>query len=267
MKRLFSCLLAVWMVLSLAAPAQAALITKEVLKQAQEASKHADTTSSATPKTDITSPSGSDSDILGGVHSGSSLNGDGTIFWEESYYCGNCKNGKPYGEGTFYYADGTCLSGDDWDWVTGEFDSWVPDRQGADMYYTGMTLDGEFCGYGKLEFNAGGTFQGEFQEGDPQGWGIYTYRSPKSEKKATKESDNWKTLYKNKAHNHTYTGLAIGKTWQGFGIGITKNKYAYCGEIVSNYRDGHGELYTAKDKLEKWGIYREGSLKKSYAKP
>ena len=210
-------------------------------------------------------------DLLNGSYSGQKSggipNGSGTVTWEECSYSGNFKNGHPSGEGTFYFADGSCKTGSRWGWVSGKYASWVPERQGADMYYTGMTYDGEFYGYGKLEFNAGGTFQGEFQKGDPKGWGIYTYRSPKSEKKTTKESDNWKTHYKNQAHDHTYTGLAIGKTWQGFGIGITKNKYAYCGEIVSNYRDGHGELYTAKDKLQKWGMYRDGKLKKSYSLP
>lgn len=207
----------------------------------------------------------SGSDVLGGTRS--TINGYGSITWECSSYYGNLKAGLPDGEGTFYYEDGSCISGDDWDWVVNEYDSWVPDRQGADMYYTGMTLDGEFCGYGQLEFNAGGTFQGEFEDGEPDGWGIYTYRSPKSQKKATKESDDWNMAHKNKAHNHTYTGLRIGKTWQGFGIGITKNKYAYCGEIVGNYRDGHGELYTAKDKLHQWGIYRDGKIKTKYQKP
>jgi len=238
MKRFFSIVLLLVLTLNLALPVEAALDWSALLKGA---------------------------DLLGGYSSTTS--GQGSVTWECSYYYGNLKNGLPYGEGTFYYADGTCISGDDWDWVTDEYASWVPKRKGADMYYTGMTLDGEFCGYGKLEFNAGGTFQGEFEEGDPHGWGIYTYRSPKSEKTATKESDNWKTLYKNKAHDHTYTGLAIGKTWQGFGIGITNSKYAYCGEIVDNYRDGHGELYTAKDKLHQWGIYRKGAIKTKYKKP
>jgi len=238
MKRFVSLVLLLVLIVSLALPAQAALDLSKLLKG---------------------------SDLLGGYTS--TTNGQGTITWECSFYSGNLKNGLPYGKGTFYYNDGTCVSGSDWDWTVDEYSSWVPKRKGADMYYTGMTLDGEFCGYGKLEFNAGGTFQGEFEDGDPHGWGIYTYRSPKSEKKSTKESDNWKTLHKNKAHDHTYTGLAIGKTWQGFGIGITSSKYAYCGEIVDNYRDGHGELYTAKDKLHQWGIYRKGAIKTKYKKP
>lgn len=219
---------------------------------------------SANAAINISSLLGSSS-LLGGCCS--TKNGQGTITWEHSSYSGNLKNGYPYGNGTFFYADGSCVSGTDWNWVTDEYDSWVPSRKGADMYYTGLTLDGEHCGYGRLEFNAGGSFQGEFEDGDPHGWGIYTYRSPASEKKATKESDNWKTVYKNKAHDHTYTGLKIGKTWQGFGIGITKSSYAYCGEIVGNYRDGHGELYTPKDKLYQWGIYRKGQIKTKYEKP
>ena len=130
-------------------------------------------------------------DLLSGSYSGqksgSIPNGNGTVTWEECSYTGNFKDGHPYGEGTFYFSDGSCKTGSQWGWVSSKYATWVPERQGADMYYTGMTYNGEFYGYGKLDFNAGGTFQGEFQKGDPKGWGIYTYRSPKSEKKATKE--------------------------------------------------------------------------------
>lgn len=208
---------------------------------------------------------------LGGCHTGSTqngiANGKGTLTWEESRYVGNFKNGYPSGSGTFYYKDGSHKTGSDWDWSTNVYSSWVPDRQGADMYYTGLTLDGEFYGYGQLEFNSGGSFQGEFVDDEPCGWGIYTYRNPSSDKNKTKESDDWITVHNNSRLEHKYTGLKIGSKWQGFGIGIKKSGYCYCGEILNDYRDGHGELYTKSDKLEQWGIFRKGSIKTRYKLP
>ena len=83
----------------------------------------------------------------------------------------------------------------------------------------------------------------------------------------TKESDNWTMVYNNYRLEHNYTGLKIGSNWQGFGIGIKNSGYAYCGEVVNDYRDGHGELYRKNDTLEQWGIYRRGGIKTVYQLP
>lgn len=244
MKRIFSLVLTLMVVLSLALPAHAALINPPLLFSA---------------------------DYLGGCYSGSMQNnkasGKGTLTWEECRYVGDFKNGYPYGTGTFYYKDGTFITGTNWNWSVDTYASWVSDRKGADMYYTGLVLNNEYCGYGLLEFNAGGSFQGEFVDNEPCGWGIYTYRNPSSDKNKTKESDDWVTVHNNSRLEHKYTGLKIGSKWQGFGIGIKKSGYCYCGEILNDYRDGHGELYTKSDKLEQWGIYRKGSIKTRYKLP
>ena len=247
MKRFISFVLCLALTVSLALPASAALITQDLTKYFQS-------------KTDAY-------DILGGSYSGAKKDGlphgQGTITWENSSYCGNFKDGYPYGTGTFYYGDCTCVEGDDWDWVTEQCNSWVPERQGADMLYTGMTLEDVSCGYGLLDFEAGGTFEGEFYDGYPEGWGIYTYRNPSSSKNCTKESGEWLTVLEENRLKNIYSGLKIGKKWQGFGIGILKSGYCYCGEILNDYRDGYGELYTKKDALERGGIYRKGNIKET----
>lgn len=244
MKRIISLIFTLVTIFSLALPANAALINPCFL---------------------------SSIDYLGGSYSGSTQNskahGMGTLTWDECSYVGNFKNGYPSGTGTFYYKDGTHVSGLDWDWCIDTYASWNPDRKGADMYYTGLTLDDEFYGYGLLEFNSGGSFQGEFVDNDPCGWGIYTYRSPKSDKTPTKESDDWVTVHNDSRLKHNYTGLKIDSKWQGFGIGIMKSGYCYCGEILNDYRDGHGELYTKADRLEQWGIYRHGGIRTKYRLP
>ena len=109
----------------------------------------------------------------------------------------------------------------------------------------------------------GGTFEGEFYDGYPEGWGIYTYRNPSSSKNCTKESGEWLTVLEENRLKNIYSGLKIGKKWQGFGIGILKSGYCYCGEILNDYRDGYGELYTKKDALERGGIYRKGNIKET----
>ena len=220
----------------------------------------------------VDSPDGSSgqADLLGGSYTGDMKqgkpHGEGTVCWEYSSYTGSFKNGYPSGCGTFYYADGTCLEGDSWGWSDTVSDSWV-DRKGAEMIYTGMMLCGEFAGYGYVDFSSGGSYQGEFFEHGPQGWGIYTYRALGSIKESEKESFKWKTVHKEKRLDNTYYGMKIDKKWQGFGIGILKSGYCYCGEIVNDYRDGHGELYTKKDQLERWGIYKKGNISKTYKKP
>ena len=208
---------------------------------------------------------------LEGIYRGDEANsiakGVGTLIWEKSSFSGTFKNGFPCGEGTFFFSDGTCMTGSNWGWVSEVCTSWVPERKGAEMFYTGMTLDGEFCGFGFLSFSSGGTFRGEFKDNDPNGWGIYVYRSPSSDSSCIKEADNWITVHEENRLKNCYTGLKVNKKWQGFGIGVLKSGYCYCGEIVNDYRDGHGELYTKKDVLERWGIYRKGTIKESYPRP
>lgn len=208
-------------------------------------------------------------DLLMADYSGMLLDGKpagyGTLYFDYgAQYTGTFRNEYPYGQGEYIASTSKKTSGH-WEWVEDVYDSWVPDRQGADMYYTGMTCNNKFCGYGSLTFLSGGQFLGEFAKGDPNGWGIYAYRSPSTESDRYMYGTAWTTVHGEYRLEHTYYGLKLEDKWQGFGIGIKKSGYAYCGEILDDYRDGHGELYTPKDKLEEWGIYRRGKIKEKYS--
>ncbi len=208
---------------------------------------------------------------LGGSYSGESSGGrpqgQGTLSWGTSRYEGNFENGYPSGSGTFYFYDCSSKTGSSWGWTTNAYMSWLPDRQGADMYYTGLTLDGRPWGYGSLDFCSGGTFEGEFQYGDPHGKGVYTYFYPSSEKSSTKAGNEWITVCAENRLKNEYHGLKLDGKWQGFGIGILKSGYAYCGEIKNDYRDGYGELYTKKDAMERHGLYKKGEYVKKVDGP
>ena len=209
-------------------------------------------------------------DMLLGYYSGMLLDGQavgyGTVsFKYGAMYEGCFLQGYPYGDGKYMYYNCNTVSGF-WVWAADIADSWVPERQGSEMYYTGMICDGIPAGLGFLSFHSGGSFMGEFFCGDPDGWGVYSYRSPSSEDKQLMQGDDWITVYGENRLEHEYYGLKLDGKWQGFGIGIKDSGYAYCGEILNDYRDGYGELYTAKDMLERRGIYRRGELKQTLSK-
>ena len=210
-------------------------------------------------------------DTLLGYYTGmlldSKANGYGTVeFKYSAFYQGTIKDNLPYSSGTYTYLDCCTVSGE-WDWVENVYCTWVPDRQGADMYYTGMICNGVYAGQGFLSFNSGGAFMGEFKSNTPDGWGVYSYRSPRSDSEKLLQGSDWITVFGENRLSHSYYGLKLQDKWQGFGIGVKDSGYAYCGEIRNDYRDGHGELYTRKDILERWGIYRDGEIRETYKLP
>ena len=184
----------------------------------------------------------------------------------QGVYQGTFMNDYAYGMGTYTYHDRRIISGF-WDWVSNDMCIWLFDRQGAEMFYNGMSCDGVHTAYGSLTFTAGGSFHGEFSCNSPSGWGIYTYRNPSSESKKHIEGISWTTVFDEYRHKTHYYGLKLNEKWQGFGIGITQNNYAYCGEILNDLRDGYGEFYTPKDTLERKAIYREGGVSQTLYKP
>lgn len=210
-------------------------------------------------------------DTLLGSYSGmlldSEANGYGTVdFKYGAIYQGTLMKNLPFGLGTYTYYD-CCIVSGEWDWIENVYCTWLPDRQGADMYYTGMVCNGVYSGQGFLSFRSGGAFMGEFKCNNPDGWGVYSYRSPRSDSEKLLQGNEWITVFEDNRLSHSYYGLKLQGKWQGFGIGIKDSGYAYCGEIRNDYRDGHGELYTAKDVLERWGIYRDGTIRETYKLP
>ena len=212
----------------------------------------------------------SESHLIPGDYQGMLLNGQAAGYGVLSMpyggvYQGTFRDNHAYGEGEYTYRDSSTISGF-WNWVSSDRGIWVFDRQGAEMFYTGMTCDGVLSAYGSLSFTAGGSFRGEFSCNSPSGWGIYTYRNPSSESSKQMEGNSWTTVFDEYRHKTHYYGLKLDGKWQGFGIGITESNYAYCGEILDDFRDGYGELYTPKDTIERKGIYRNGQLSQTLSK-
>ncbi|SVC19736.1 uncharacterized protein METZ01_LOCUS272590 [marine metagenome] len=76
-------------------------------------------------------------------------------------YTGDVKNGKPDGQGTETFPDGSKYIGE---WIAGK-----PTGQGTQTYYdgdkyVGLFKDGKYHGQGTYTFSYGGKFVGEFKD-------------------------------------------------------------------------------------------------------
>ena len=76
-------------------------------------------------------------------------------------YTGDVKNGKPDGQGTETFPDGSKYIGE---WIGGK-----PTGQGTQTYYdgdkyVGLFKDGKYHGQGTYTFSYGGKFVGEFKD-------------------------------------------------------------------------------------------------------
>ena len=123
-----------------------------------------------------------------------------------------------------------------------------------------MICDGQPCGFGSLQLENCGTFYGEFAGGIVDGYGIYVYRTPVPASQPTVEGDSWHMVSAQKKHDHTYYGLTLNDSWQGFGLGITAKSYHYVGEIRNEFRNGYGRLFTPNNSLYQEGTYVNGAL-------
>lgn len=175
--------------------------------------------------------------------------GKGTLtFIYGGSYTGNFKNSHPSGTGTYTYANGKLVDGT-FGWTSGtdyvmekpKFGD-KPHYNGADMVYVGMTKDGEPCGFGTLDFQDGGTFYGEFQNGTVKGKGVYVYREADPSEKVT--GSDWKMVSRTSSSlgGRWYSGLISGSTWQGYGM-LCYNYSYYIGEVKDNYCNGHGTYW------------------------
>ena len=174
-------------------------------------------------------------------------------------YRGTFQSGFPAGKGTYTYRSGVKQSGS-WLWEADRVDSLYPSREGSTTYYTGMICSGQPCGFGSLQLENCGTFYGEFAGGIVDGYGIYVYRTPVPASQPTVEGDSWRMVSAQKKHDHTYYGLTLNGSWQGFGLGITAKSYHYVGEIRNEFRNGYGRLFTPNNSLYQEGTYVNGAL-------
>ena len=111
------------------------------------------------------------SPVIGDDHKGETLYASGEYIpfvWKEfgdkethPKYTGDVKNGKPDGQGTETFPDGSKYIGE---WIGGK-----PTGQGTQTYYdgdkyVGLFKDGKYHGQGTYTFSGGGKFVGEFKD-------------------------------------------------------------------------------------------------------
>ncbi len=140
---------------------------------------------------------------------------------EGDSYCGTFVNGRPGGQETYYYADGTQSSGI-FTWGKDIKMSLHASRVGGTMYYTGMMKQNEPSGYGTLAFEKGGSFYGEFYLGSVKGTGVYVFRTPLAQNYDTIYGNDWSLVYGKHSANYPgyeYSGLVLRGSWQGYGLG------------------------------------------------
>lgn len=162
-------------------------------------------------------------------------------------YEGGVSYGKPEGYGCYTFYSGVTRSGD-FHWTQGlpllmekSKRRSGPHYNGADMRYTGMTLNGQPCGFGALDFADGGTFYGEFRDGTVCGRGVYVYHEPDSVTGQSVLGDNWKMVSRTGSSlgGNWYSGLTCNGYWEGFGMLCYDISY-YIGEVKGQYCSGHG---------------------------
>ncbi len=205
-------------------------------------------------------------DYAFGTYTGDMVNGMphgiGVIEYDfGAIFIGNFSYGEPDGYGIYYYyEEDTYVEGDwSWDTCTAYLDT---EREGGEMTYTGMFCDGKANGMGELTLENCGTFYGEFQDGNVDGWGIYAYKTPIPEKEPLIDGTDWEMVWGSKKHSHTYNGLSLDGKWQGFGLGVMSSGSHYVGEIRNEYRHGYGRLYLSGNRLYQEGTFKNGTLVK-----
>ena len=95
-----------------------------------------------------------------------------SINYDNGYYEGEIKDGKPYGFGTYRWNNG--------DVYTGEYVKGIRHGKGKFVYangnyYDGDWVDGKYHGHGIYHWNDGDQFEGEWQNDKRHGSGKWTY--------------------------------------------------------------------------------------------
>lgn len=116
-----------------------------------------------------------------------------------------------------------------------------PDSGGNRTTYRGMFRDGTYSGYGIVEYDQGGRYEGEWQDGRAHGFGTYTSAD-------TKE---------------TYRGHWERGKHDGFGVLVYRKGHRYEGEWRDGERHGHG-IYTCVDGWRVCGTF-DGGAQRGYA--
>lgn len=186
---------------------------------------------------------------MGGEYSGTLLDGvpegRGVLTWQEGCYTGQFHKGYPEGEGKFYYMEGSEIAELSGQWSYGwcmleyERGSWQGDRYAE---YTGMLLQGEPAGYGKLDFSEGNSYQGVFVDGRPGGEGFYCYADGTRESGTyTWTEDKIMFLHDSREGGTMYyTGMMKQGEPSGYGILTFEKGGTFYGEFCLGTVDGTG---------------------------
>lgn len=194
---------------------------------------------------------------------------DGSVFegvWSEDI---------PAGQGSYTYANGDTVKGE-WSYVEGEeVHALYTDNYAPDVFYYGLIMDNQPCGYGILEFEFEGTaedhlsyYLGEIQNGVPQGKGIYWFENGdvlEGEWRVQATSTYSSLVLNGKANGVGLVELGDGVYWgeykngsqNGYGIYLYDSGNWYAGEWSENERSGYGIFqWESGDRYE--GVWQDG---------
>lgn len=132
-----------------------------------------------------------------------------------NHYAGEWERGLPNGYGT-------CVDA-------------RPDG-GDGKTYRGMFRDGTYSGYGIVEYDRGGRYEGEWQDGCAHGFGTHTSADARE----------------------TYRGHWKRGTHDGFGVFVYKKGHRYEGDWRRGERHGYG-TYTCADGWYVRGTFEDGT--------
>ena len=118
----------------------------------------------------------------------------------EGKYVGEIKNGRPNGQGTFTFLNGTKY--------VGEFKDGLENGQGTYTWtngrkYVGEWKDGKTHGQGTMNFPNGLKYEGEFKDGKGNGQGTLTWSDGKKYVGEWKKGKPWNTRLYDKDGNIT----------------------------------------------------------------
>jgi len=150
---------------------------------------------------------------------------------KDDKYVGEIEDGKPNGQGTYSFPDGSSYEGD---WKDDKYYEGEYHGQGTYTYpdgrmYVGEFKDGEKNGQGTYTYPYGNKYVGEYKDGEKNGQGTYSF--PDGEKyegefKDDKRNGQGTLTYPN---GEKYVGeFKDGKTWNGTGYDKSGNiEYKY----------------------------------------
>jgi len=193
------------------------------------------------------------------------IEGKGTLEWPDgNKYEGDVKNGKPHGDGIFYFSNSNAS-------YEGSFKNGLRDGNGKLFYdlekktrYEGSWCKGERNGFGLMVYATGNTYKGMWKDGKKHGRGLMVWSD-----RGEMYDGEWKNGLQNGIGVHTWMGETLSKkeeklsrisnlmrnryegnfkdgTRHGFGVFFYANGSRYEGQWNSNVKQGRG-VFTFSD--------------------